>query len=1247
MGGEVHEVTLENFKSYEGLVRIGPLMKFTCIVGPNGAGKSNLMDAISFVLGVRTRHLRGDSMQDLVHRKEGEEEGAVSKRRCSVELVYVAANDSDGEPQRRIVFRRVIQPASEAGYHIDGVSVKQEHYFSSLEAIQILSKAKNFLVFQGAVEARAQSQGKDLTKFFEQVSGSESFRDEYDRLALEKAKCEDSARNMYTLKRNAQNEKKRMSQQKDEAERYTEKETERHDLQVEYFLVRLHSVEKQREELESTIEDVRRQCDEAKAATLAQEKRLEDGKQEHANMKLGLAKPDQELQDARNELDRVMPEQIKARSQFEAIQQRLEELSSNVEVDGRRRAQLHEQAKALQSQLDALEAQLPAVREQAQRESPFNSQQREQFQKAQEEAQRMTGASGQQARELELQIKSVAKQRAMEERDMRDASLRANHLKQKVEDLLEAEKSGINAQSRETHLATQRRQELEALKTSGRSHGQDRQQLEAERRKILQDIQNITATERQIEHERKLAQVSRELAQVVSGVHGRVLGLCDPVQRRYRVAVNVALGGYLDAVVTDTVQGARQCVQHLKDRMLDPVTFLPLDNLRCIPTDRRVKDALRDDQTGRLRLALDCVSLRDPRIGRAFDFMLGDVVIADTLDDGRRFVFNELKSRGTGCRVVTLQGEIISRDGNLAVSSDAARQGSTRFDFTELEQTRGKLEAIDARLCELHSKSSHGDATQAALQDEVKRLEMRARETQLGLERTQAELKVRQTELQEAELASSDAQARRLAEDESRLREELQQLELSISSVVADQFATLSAAMKVEDVQSLERDFRRAKEAALFRENEINQQINSLRAEISMVSQSIQEREARDPAVMASAARHELESLQQRHLQLEEQSKVLTSRVEDLTEALQKQQEEEKEKEQAVAHLRQQLKEQQRTAEEAKRRLAGCTSDLQAAKDTRLQLLRQSVLEDVALPISGATGQAALKKVTAAVSGTTDRTATIQIDFSGLSQERRNAASGGAAAELQEEDLRTELRRLEAELEQLRPNLKAQEHLKRADKDAQDAEEKAEKAQKHMKDCERRFEEVRIARRDKFMSCFRKVQEEIKVVYKRLTKATAGGLEGGSAFLDLEDLEDPWAGGVKFTAMPPAKRFCDISLLSGGEKTLAAMALLFATKAYQKPPFLVLDEVDAYLDHGNVQALASFISECDCQTIVISQKDRFFSRGEGLVGISKSKGSGTSVVFTVDLARMRQARAPAAANGSAPLPAPSLARCGG
>merc|ERR1711862_891394 len=100
--------------------------------------------------------------------------------------------------------------------------------------------------------------------------------------------------------------------------------------------------------------------------------------------------------------------------------------------------------------------------------------------------------------------------------------------------------------------------------------------------------------------------------------------------------------------------------------------------------------------------------------------------------------------------------------------------------------------------------------------------------------------------------------------------------------------------------------------------------------------------------------------------------------------------------------------------------------------------------------------------------------------------------------------------------------------------------------------------------------------------------------------------------------MPPTKRYCDISLLSGGERALAALALLFAVQAYQRAPFLVLDEVDAHLDSNGVQALTNYLAVHRCQSLVVSLRPEFYNRSDALVGVSKDRATDASVTFTLD-----------------------------
>ena len=139
--GKILKLEMENFKSYKGLQTIGPFKDFTAIIGPNGAGKSNLMDAISFVLGVRTGHLRGAQLKDLIYAyddREKEQKG----RRAFVRLVYLLPDGSE------LQFTRAITSSGGSEYRIDGRVVNWDEYNARLKELGILVKARNFLVFQ-------------------------------------------------------------------------------------------------------------------------------------------------------------------------------------------------------------------------------------------------------------------------------------------------------------------------------------------------------------------------------------------------------------------------------------------------------------------------------------------------------------------------------------------------------------------------------------------------------------------------------------------------------------------------------------------------------------------------------------------------------------------------------------------------------------------------------------------------------------------------------------------------------------------------------------------------------------------------------------------------------------------------------------------------------------------------------------------------------------------------------------------
>ncbi|KAJ2841817.1 Structural maintenance of chromosomes protein 1, partial [Coemansia brasiliensis] len=240
--GRLVQLELENFKSYRGQQVIGPFTSFTAVVGPNGAGKSNLMDAISFVLGVRSGHLRSTHLRDLIYRGRAvspHTEGAIDEagdqraRRAWVRAIY----EDDGGST--IVFQRSISAAGDSEYRINNRAVSLQTYNQTLEAQNILVKAKNFLVFQGDVEAVAAQSPKDLTRLIEQISGSAELQSEYNELErLQEAAAERSTF-AYNKKRAVAAEVQSISEQKKELDLYESKHRLRTKLNVQHMLFKL------------------------------------------------------------------------------------------------------------------------------------------------------------------------------------------------------------------------------------------------------------------------------------------------------------------------------------------------------------------------------------------------------------------------------------------------------------------------------------------------------------------------------------------------------------------------------------------------------------------------------------------------------------------------------------------------------------------------------------------------------------------------------------------------------------------------------------------------------------------------------------------------------------------------------------------------------------------------------------------------------------------------------------------------
>jgi structural maintenance of chromosome 1 len=205
------------------------------------------------------------------------------------------------------------------------------------------------------------------------------------------------------------------------------------------------------------------------------------------------------------------------------------------------------------------------------------------------------------------------------------------------------------------------------------------------------------------------------------------------------------------------------------------------------------------------------------------------------------------------------------------------------------------------------------------------------------------------------------------------------------------------------------------------------------------------------------------------------------------------------------------------------------------------------------------------------------------------------------------------------------PNMRATDRLEGVEARLRTTDKEFDTARRSAKQAKDEFEKVKNKRQELFNKAFTHISDQIDSVYKDLTRGIISHI-GGQAFLDSEDPEEPYLAGIKYNTMPPNKRFRSMEQLSGGEKSIAALALLFTIHSYQPSPFFVLDEVDAALDNANVAMLVRYIKRNagpGMQFIVISLKTGLFEGSETLIGVMRDNNLNSSQTLTLDVSSSR------------------------
>ncbi|KAM1684399.1 hypothetical protein TB2_035158 [Malus domestica] len=1210
--GKILRLELENFKSYKGFQTIGPFYDFTAIIGPNGAGKSNLMDAISFVLGVRTGHLRGAQLKDLIYAFDDREKDQKG-RRAFVRLVYQLASGSE------LQFTRAITGGAGSEYRIDGASVTWEEYNAKLRSLGILVKARNFLVFQGDVESIASKNPKELTALLEQISGSDELKRDYEKYEEEKSEAEQKASLVYQRKRTIVLERRQKKEQKEEAEKHLRLQDQLKSLKKEHSLWQLFNIEKDIAKMTEELEAEKKSREQVMQEIDEFQLEANNKKKEQAKYLKEIAQCEKKISDRNSKLDKSQPDLLKLKEEMSRINAKIKKSEKELAKKEQERKRHKEDIKQLQKGIQDLTAKLEDLHEQGRDSGDKlkldDTELREYF-RIKEDAGMKTGRLRDEKEVLDRQQHADLEAQKNLEENLQQLRSREAELEEQEEQMQTRQKKIKENSAKHRDEAKNLDNELHAMQSKNSQARTKYENLKSKIDEIDKQLRELKADRYENERDSRLSQAVETLKRLFHGVHGRMTELCRPTQKKYNLAVTVAMGKFMDAVVVEDEQTGKECIKYLKEQRLPPQTFIPLQSVRVKPVMERLRNL-----GGTAKLIFDAIL-----------FAVGNTLVCDELDEAKR-----LSWTGERFKVVTVDGILLAKSGTMTGGTSGGMEArSKQWDDKKVEGLKKKKEQFESELEELGSiremqiKESETTGRISGLQKKIQYAEIEKKSIKDKL----ATLAREKQNIKE-EIDRSSPELLKLKQAVDKRSKEINKLEKRINEIVDRIYKDFSKSVGVANIREYEENQLKASQYMAEERLSLSSQLSKLKYQLEYEQNRDMESRINELQDSISKFKKALERVQKEEAAAKSAAEKASGEIDQWKKEIQEWKSKSEGCEKEIQEWNKRGSTATTSLSKLNRQIHAKESQIEQLMSQKQEIVEKCELEQINLPIISDP-----MEIDSSPMGPV-------FDFSQLNKSHMRDRRPSEREKL-EVEFKQKMDAVISEIEKTAPNLKALDQYEAIKEKERAVTEEFEVARIEEKEKADMFNSVKQKRYELFMDAFQHISSNIDKMYKQLTKSNTHPL-GGTAYLNLENEDDPFLHGIKYTAMPPTKRFRDMEQLSGGEKTVAALALLFSIHRLRFPlmhgfsfrpsPFFILDEVDAALDNLNVAKVAGFIRSkaregaranqddeggSGFQSIVISLKDSFYDKADALVGVYRDCERSCSETLTFDLTKYRE-----------------------
>ena len=1166
-------IELNGFKSFADPTTIEFTDGITCIVGPNGSGKSNISDAIRWVLGEQSpKNLRGGKMEEVIFA------GTQSRRQKGMaEVTLVIDNAEHILPIdfAEVGITRRMYRSGESEYMINRTPCRLRDIRELIMDTGIGVEGYS-VIGQGKIADIVSEKMESRREIFEEAAGIVKYRS---RKTEAERRLAGASANLDRINDIVGEIEGRIDGLAEESR----KATEYLDLREKFRSVEINIILRNIAAAEDKVTAVR---------------------EEYGALEEAIQRSESEKNENEEALRRIRAENQALEERISSLRDELLKKTEEIHEISARDALNAERRSSLEKDKERLTAEIAAVSEKLVRESG-NAQQmtegRAALSREKEEASEAVRACRERSEALSQSLSDA--EDALDESRERIMALASDvsaakaeggsirglmeTLSRRRERLLEETDSDAESKRIEAAIADAQ-SSLDQLQADSGSLAEE---LTAKDSSLLNALSKGSETADRIEEQRmtegRIAarlhaleelEAAREgfgngvkvlLSEDLDGIIG-VLGELLDVPRGWETAIETVLGGKLNDIVCENDAVAKRAIGILKEKKAGRLTFLPLETLRV--QESPSVDAVIGCK-GYLGLASDRVSCRGGH-DKIVQYMLGRVVVCDTLDHAL-----VMSSRNSGpLRFVTLEGEVINAAGAITGGSLKNNTGSILTRKAEKDRLSGDLKRVQKALVSLREERDAFHEQAEVLREEKSDIERRQRENDLKLALAEKEVDQLMQQLQLAS-AAGDKRQTEILDLEREIAASASSAKAMEEKAAALEKERLEEVRKAEDCEKRCETLRGETDQAIEKENDARIQESSLTLKL----QSALDLEARVADVIAELEKEQRDkqsSLESAERQLQ-QIEQFTGNAADI--------------------LRQ--KEAEKTAiEEETARLT---------EDRQTGLASESACEERRGGLERALYEEQLKKHDADI-----RLARFEAQSESLKEKLWDdfEMSFAQASELASDDfvMSRALRESREYKERIRAlgdvNIGAIEEYKAVKERYDFLTEQRADVLRAMDELNSLISDMDRAIRLNFKESFDLIVENFDATFSELFK-------GGHATLELENPDDPLGTAIEIEAQPPGKKLQNINLLSGGEKTMTAIALMFAVLKSKPTPFCILDEVEAALDEANIEAFAHYLRHFDrTQFALITHQKATMEFADVLYGVTMPEQGITQVL---------------------------------